>query len=37
MTVGGDAPSNMAVERTAGSHPLAVAAHCRRSTDNGVK
>jgi len=27
-----DAASNMAVERPAGSHSLAAAAHCRRST-----
>jgi hypothetical protein len=30
MSAGVDAASNMALERPAGSHPLAVAAHCRR-------
>jgi hypothetical protein len=30
----GEAP-NMALERSAGSHPLAAAAHRRRSPDNG--
>ena len=33
MTVCVDAASNMAVERPAGSHPLAAAAHCRRYPD----
>jgi hypothetical protein len=31
MTVCVDTASNMAVERPAGSHSLAAAAHCRRS------
>jgi hypothetical protein len=31
MTGGDDTASNMAVERSAGSHALAGAAHCRRS------
>jgi hypothetical protein len=30
MTVRADAAANMAVERPAGSHSLAAAAHCRR-------
>ena len=33
MSVGIDGASNMALERPAGSHPLAVAAQCRRWTD----
>ena len=33
MTVWIDAVSNMAVERPAGSHSLAAAAHCRRWAD----
>ena len=34
MTVCVGSASNMAVERPAGSHSLAAAAHCRRSPDN---
>ncbi len=30
MTVRVNAASNLALERPAGSHPLATAAHCRR-------
>ncbi len=30
MSVGIDGASNMALERPAGSHPLAPAAHCQR-------
>jgi hypothetical protein len=33
MSVGVDAASNMALERPAGSHSLAAAAHCQRSPD----
>jgi hypothetical protein len=34
MTVCANLASNMAVERPAGSHPLAAAAHCQRSATN---
>ena len=33
MSLGVDGASNMALERPAGSHPLAAAAHCPRSAD----
>ena len=33
MSVGIDVASNRALERPAGSHPLATAAHCRRWAD----
>jgi hypothetical protein len=37
MTVGVDSASNVPVERPAGSHSLAAAAHCRRWTANAIE